>query len=126
MPEIIRQNITFARRIAAYISDSPSYTLLNPSPPSVLAAEPEAIIPMNIVLFCGSPQSAFPEDEPGASAKLVNAINGTRRIYVTGTKWRGKGAIRLAVSNWRTGAGGEDEWQVVKGVLDEVMSRSGK
>lgn len=76
---------------------------------------------MNIVLFCGSASSQFPMDEPGASARLVSAINGTRKIYVTGTKWRGVGAIRLAVSNWRTGSGGDGEWQVVKGVFEEVM-----
>jgi hypothetical protein len=45
-------------------------------------------------------------------------------MYVTGTKWRGGGAIRLAVSNWRTGVRGqvgEDQWEVVRGVLEEVM-----
>ena len=42
-------------------------------------------------------------------------------MYVTGTKWRGEGAIRLAVSNWRTGSGGDEEVQAVIDILEVVM-----
>jgi hypothetical protein len=76
---------------------------------------------MNIVLFRGSAESPFPPNDPSSSVRLTAAINETRRVYVTGTSWRGGGAVRLAVSNWRTGGGGEEEWQVVKGVFDQVM-----
>lgn len=39
---------------------------------------------------------------------------------MTGTKWRGQGAIRLAVSNWRTGISADD-FEQVKQVLAEAM-----
>jgi hypothetical protein len=57
---------------------------------------------------------------------VANAINATRRMYVTATKWRGRGAVRLAVSNWRTGLGGEEEVKRIVGILQEVMRESGK
>lgn len=112
--DIVRRNITFARQVAQYISDSPYYELLNPSPSSA-----EGIVPLNIVLFRGSKASGFPPDVEGSSGALTEKINKTRRVYVTGTKWRGEGAIRLAVSNWRTGLSGDD-FAEVKKVLDDV------
>lgn len=118
--EIIRRNVAFAQRVAAFVAADERYTLLNASP----GWEPGSstpIIPLNIVLFCGAPESKF---EPGegtsdGAPRLTAAINATRRMYVTGTKWRGTGAVRLAVSNWRTGRDDKD-WDVVERVLDEV------
>jgi hypothetical protein len=81
------------------------------------------IVPLNIVLFGGSATSPFPpSDVPGqdGAPALTAAINATRRMYVSGTKWRGVGAVRLAVSNWRTGRDGED-FDAVKRVLDKVV-----
>jgi glutamate/tyrosine decarboxylase-like PLP-dependent enzyme len=116
--DIITRNITFARQIAGYLNKSPSYELLNPSSETIIARDPEAIIPMNIVLFRGSPKSAFPSSDPDCGAKLAAAINATRKMYVTGTKWRGQSAVRLAVSNWRSG--GPGELDIIKAVLEEV------
>lgn len=82
-----------------------------------------AIIPLNVILFRGSAESPFPRTLPNSATSLTKAINDTREMYVTGTKWRGEGAIRLAVSNWRTGGGGDEEWDVVRGVLEQVMQR---
>jgi glutamate/tyrosine decarboxylase-like PLP-dependent enzyme len=134
--DIIRRNVSFARRIAHYIQDSPNLELLNPSPgfsiQSTSDTYPDSaerrvpIIPLNIVLFRGSYTSPYPPSDPTTSAKLTADINGTRKMYVTGTKWRGEGAVRLAVSNWRTGGAGEGEWEIVKGVFEEVMSRGGQ
>jgi len=114
-PDIFRRNNKFAQQVAHYITSSPSYTLLNPS-----SAMSDPIVPLNIVLFSGSEDSQFPPSDPASSVKLAEAINATRRIYVTGTKWRGSGAIRLAVSNWRTGIDGDEDLKEVVRVLDEV------
>jgi hypothetical protein len=72
---------------------------------------------MNIVLFRGSSISPFSSIDDGG-AKLSAAINATRKMYVTATKWRGQSAVRLAVSNWRSG--GEGELEIIKKVLQEV------
>lgn len=117
----------FARRIATYLDAHPSYDLLNPSPSSNHGANQphHPIIPLNIVLFRGSSSSPYSPSDPTSATRLTEAINATHSMYVTGTKWRGGGAIRLAVSNWRTGVPGqvgEDQWEVVRGVLEEVMA----
>ena len=72
---------------------------------------------MNIVLFRGSSRSLFSSADDGG-AKLSAAINASRNMYVTATKWRGQSAVRLAVSNWRSG--GEGELDIIKKVLQEV------
>lgn len=113
-PELVDRNVQFARQIAKWIDEHTAYTLLN--------KQSDPIVPLNIVLFSGAPGSAFAPDVEGSSAKLTAAINGTRKMYVSGTKWRGQGAVRIAISNWRTGRGGED-FKIVTEVLDQV-SRS--
>jgi hypothetical protein len=120
-PDIVKRNVIFAREIATYIKSSPLYDLLNPSAAATLAIDKEAIVPMNIVLFRGSAESAFPPSDPECGAKLAAAINATREMYVTGTKWRGNSAVRLAVSNWRSGGAGQLE--IIKGVLEKVMGK---
>jgi hypothetical protein len=108
--------------LAAWLLDtSPTggaryYTLLNgrSTPPTV---------PLNIVLFRARPETRF-----STGQGLVDAINASRQIYVSGTAWDGKPAVRVAVSNWRTGTRDgkrDDVLDVVKKVLVEVME-SGK
>jgi hypothetical protein len=120
--------VDFARRIAHYLDTSAHYELINRSP--VLSGDLDEknvhpIIPLNIVLFRGSHISPFPPNDPSSAANLTNAINDTRRMYVTGTKWRGEGAIRLAVSNWRTGSGifRRDHGGTAKNRREEVSLR---
>jgi hypothetical protein len=63
-----------------------------------------------------------------AGALLAAETNGSREMYVTGTKWMGRGAVRLAVSNWRTGlqegeqggGKGESDLEVVQRVLRAI------
>lgn len=89
------------------------------------------------------PVPAFRDDALGAS-RCIAAIKRTGRVYVSPTTWDGQGAIRLAVSNWRTGLerrrpGGREgegmeaqyeeaqtieeseDWRVTVEVLREVM-----
>ncbi len=114
--DIVRRNVAFARRVATYVAAHPSYQLLNMSPEWLASGDP---VPLNIVLFRGAPGSRFDPEAGDAHTRLTAAINATRRMYVTGTQWGGKGAVRLAVSNWRTG---EADWDIVQAVLDEVMA----
>ncbi|KAK8846732.1 hypothetical protein IAR55_005819 [Kwoniella newhampshirensis] len=127
--EIITRNILFARRIATLISQSTEYELLNPTPPSSFPVSEGQqdkkkieipIIPSNIVLFRPTASSPFSPDDPTSSARLVMAINRTGKMYVSGTRWRGLGAVRIAVSNWRTGVEGEGDWEIVRDVLEKI------
>lgn len=105
--DLIRRNVEFARAIARSLPAS--YELLN---------GPE--IPLNVVLFRGTEGSKFSTEDPGSGQRLCNAINQSRTIYVTPTMWQGKGAARLAVSNWRTGSD-EREVKIVLDVLEKAM-----
>ncbi|WWC59170.1 uncharacterized protein I303_101718 [Kwoniella dejecticola CBS 10117] len=118
--DIITRNIHFARSIAKYIAESPSYDLLNPSPPHIKDHLKEAIIPSNIVLFRPSADSPYPPSDPTSSIRLTKKINDSRRLYVSATSWRGQSAIRIAVSNYLT-----EEKRDSKIVLD-VLERVGK
>jgi len=51
--------------------------------------------------------------------ELVKRINGTGRIYVSGTRWNGGPAARIAVSNWRVDV--ERDARVLQQVLESVV-----
>ena len=76
------------------------------------------------MLFRGSKElkkgCSWHPEEVGAGGELQRVLNETRVIYVSPTAWEGKGAVRLAVSNWMTGSGGEEEWVKVKREFDRV------
>lgn len=103
-PDIFRRNCAFARQVASYLDSHPAYELLNKQ-------EGDHIVPLNIVLFA----EKEPQEQP-----LADRINNTRKMYVSGTAWRGQKAVRLAVSNWRTG---DADLSIVKEVLDEVVQK---
>ncbi|WVR04410.1 hypothetical protein IAU60_001412 [Kwoniella sp. DSM 27419] len=122
--DIITRNVLFARKVAAFLSTSPSYDLLNPTTSHPLpTAQTPAIIPSNIVLFRGSSDSPFPPSDPASAASLTSRINGSSRMYVSATRWRGEACVRLAVSNYLTGSaeGGPDvDFDIVREVLERV------
>ncbi len=72
-------------------------------------------VPLNIVLF-----RARSRDKYTTHTALVGAINATRRMYVSGTVWEGQGAVRVAVSNWRTGTGDGDEDEILE-IVKQVL-----
>jgi len=59
------------------------------------------------------------------NAELVKRINGSGKIYVSATSWAGKGAVRIAVSNWMTGlersGDGKGDMEIAKEVLSAVV-----
>ncbi|SGY18126.1 BQ5605_C015g07984 [Microbotryum silenes-dioicae] len=103
--ELFASNIAFAHRVASYLDSNPAFDVLTPSsrsPGSKLRFRQ-----LNIVLF----------------AYVQNAeINNTGRMYCTGTKWKGRGAIPIAVSNWSTNE--ERVWAIVREVFDKVSEEA--
>nr|ACZ81469.1 AN11g04720 [Kwoniella heveanensis] len=124
--DIVTRNILFARKVATFINESPHYELLNPSPRASVGDQKTTsedsggldIIPSNIVLFRGSSTSPYPPSSPGSSTELTKAINDTRLLYVSATKWRGEGAVRIAVSNYLTDEA--RDLDIVLGVLGRL------
>ncbi|GAA5968482.1 hypothetical protein JCM21900_001120, partial [Sporobolomyces salmonicolor] len=109
---LIRRNISFARTVDTFLRAHPAFDVLTPLPV------------MNIVLFAPGPSSparfrAEMRENPDPAGTFVAALNGSNEIFVTPTVWRGRRAVRLAVSNWMTSE--EREWAIVRRVLENVM-----
>lgn len=63
----------------------------------------------------------FRAEDEGLNTELVKRVNKDRRIYVSGTKWDGKPACRIAVSNWQVDV--ERDFEQVKEVLQGVLDK---
>jgi hypothetical protein len=50
---------------------------------------------------------------------LVGRINGQNRIYVSGTSWEGRAAVRIAVSGWEIDV--EKDTRVIREVLEKAV-----
>lgn len=50
---------------------------------------------------------------------LAKRINASRKIYVSGTKWDGRAACRIAVSTWKVDV--ERDFGRVKEVLENAL-----
>jgi hypothetical protein len=103
----VRQ-VRLAREVAAFLDASEEYELL---PRDGSGKEATHII----VIFRAK------DDE--INNELVKRINDTRKMYVSGTKWDGKPACRIAVSTWRVDV--ERDLKLIREVLEEVLGHSG-
>jgi len=106
--QMLAQQVKLARSIAEFVRDSEDYEWL---PDQGAALENTHIV----VLFRAK--------DPGINDNLVTRINQTRRMYVSGTKWKGRSACRLAVGSWRVGIA--RDFAVVKEVLTSVAKETG-
>ncbi|KAK1831594.1 pyridoxal phosphate-dependent transferase [Podospora conica] len=100
---MVARMVRLARGIAQFVRDSEEYEWL----PDEKASLESTFI---IVLFKAKNEAL--------NEVLVDRINDTGRIYVSGTRWNGEKAVRIAVSNWRVNV--EEDLVVVKEVLTSV------
>lgn len=103
MASLLSNMVTLSRRVATFLRDSEYYELL----PDDGAGLDEVFM---IVLFRAK--------DPKLNAELVEKINSTRQMYVSGTSWRGEKAVRVAVSNWMVDV--ERDFKVVTSILTHV------
>ncbi|CAM1501107.1 Fc.00g102690.m01.CDS01 [Cosmosporella sp. VM-42] len=103
MGSMISNMVKLSRRVAKYLQASEHYELL----PDETADVNEIFM---IVLFKAKDKTVNDE--------LVERINRTRQMYVSGTAWKGEKAVRMAVSNWMVDV--QRDWQVVTAILDAV------
>lgn len=102
---LVANMVQLSRRIAAFLRDSPHYELL----PDEEAALDGTFM---IVLFRAK--------DGALNDALVERINETRQMYVSGTAWRGDKAVRIAVSNWKVDV--ERDFEVVAAILNAVAT----
>lgn len=100
------RQVRLARRVSKFIGDSDGYQLL----PGDTAAEGYAGTHI-IVLFRARNEKV--------NSELVQKINATRKMYVSGTRWKGAPACRIAISTWRVDV--ERDLSLISGVLSEIL-----
>jgi glutamate/tyrosine decarboxylase-like PLP-dependent enzyme len=73
-------------------------------------------VEFNIVLF-----QATGYDSVEANERVKDAINGTGKVYVSGTTWKGKHALRIAVCNYLTPPNAHDEAEQIIRILEQAI-----
>jgi hypothetical protein len=104
---LVRQ-VQLARRVARFVFDHDGYELL-----PVTGGKEVAVARIFMIVL-------FRARDERINVELVKRINKTGKIYVSGTKWEGKPAARIAVSNWRVDVERDVKLieEVLRGVLD--------
>ncbi|KAL2260622.1 hypothetical protein VTK26DRAFT_5313 [Humicola hyalothermophila] len=108
---MLSRMVLLARAIAAYVRDSPHYELL----PGGGSGDDDA---SSLSLESTYMVVLFRARDEALNDVLVDRINGSGRVFVSGTRWGEKKAVRMAVSNWRVEV--EKDAEVVREVLTAV------
>jgi len=103
--ETFARQVRLARAISAFIDANEHYELL----PAGTGKDSEGA---HIIVI-------FRAKDEKINAELVKRINGTRKMYVSGTKWGGLPACRIAISTWRVDV--ERDVKLVTRLLEEVL-----
>ncbi|EFY93847.1 tyrosine decarboxylase, putative [Metarhizium acridum CQMa 102] len=101
--KLLSNMIALCRKLAAYLRESPHYELL-----------PDESAPLDGIFMT----LLFRARSKDVNDALVDRINRTREMYVSGTKWKGEAAVRVAVSNWKVHV--DRDFAVVTQILDAV------
>jgi glutamate/tyrosine decarboxylase-like PLP-dependent enzyme len=107
--EMFARQVRLARAVSAFLKSSNDYKLLPSS------SKEDQVEDTHIVMILGA-------TDERKNAELVKNINATRKMYVSGTKWEGKPACRIAVSTWKVEV--ERDLKLVTDVLKEVAGGS--
>ncbi|KAL6415180.1 L-2,4-diaminobutyrate decarboxylase [Ilyonectria robusta] len=103
MAGLLANMVELSRQVAAFLRCSEHYELL----PDESADLDEIFM---IVLFRAK--------DAALNEVLVEKINQTRQMYVSGTKWEGQKAVRMAVSTWKVDVA--RDYKVVTSILADV------
>lgn len=109
--DMLNKQIRLARAVALFFHEHSEFELLPQSMINGSSAKVRQEIYI-IVLFRAKDQAL--------NESLVKRINSTSRMYVSGTKWDGRPASRIAVSNWQ--ADPDRDVNVVQSVIEDVLS----
>lgn len=102
--EIVKRCCAFAKEIGRAIEGSEKFRLLH-------------LVEFNIVLFQAKGYEGIERNE-----KAIDAINGTGKVYISGTNWKGLGALRIAVCNHLTPVDSEKEALHVLSIMEDAIS----
>jgi glutamate/tyrosine decarboxylase-like PLP-dependent enzyme len=100
MAKMFARMVQLARKIAEFVRESAAYEWL---------PDPGAQIEDTLMIV------PFRAKDPELNKVLVDRINESGKIFVSGTTWKGEKAVRIAVSNWQADV--ERDLPVIKEVL---------
>ena len=107
--DMLERQIVLSRGIAGFMIDSEDFELL----PESTKDREEVLGGIYIIVL-------FRAKDEGLNKELTQRIKDKRKVYVSGTAWKGNPACRFAVSNWRTEV--ERDLPVIRQVLEEVVA----
>ena len=110
--DMLKRQIRFARAVAAYLFDHAHFELL---PKDVFSDR--ASIDKNVYIIV-----LFKAKNEALNNTLVERINASSKMFVSGTVWDNCPASRIAVSNWQVDP--HRDLNVVRTVLEKVSSES--
>ena len=108
--DMLKRQIIFARGVAAYIFDHPAFELL---PRDVFTSKGRINQDVFIIVL-------FKATDRALNEALVQKINASNKMIVSGTVWDGGPASRIAVSNWQVDP--SRDLEVVKSVLEGLLT----
>jgi glutamate/tyrosine decarboxylase-like PLP-dependent enzyme len=104
--DLLERQIRLARMIAGWLFDHPAYTVL-----PVSQTKAELLAKTFVVVL-------FRANDEQLNCDLTKKINGTSKVFVSGTSWEGQSACRIAISNWRVEE--QRDFAVVTEVLEHI------
>jgi glutamate/tyrosine decarboxylase-like PLP-dependent enzyme len=110
--DMLTRQIGLARRVVRWMWDQPGLEVL----PRMATLKEVVAKTFIVVLFRAKDESL--------NVDLVKRINADGRIYVTGTKWDGRSAARIAVSNWQADV--ERDGRIIERVIGDVLAQGVK
>ena len=105
--DMLKRQVGLARRVTKWLKGREEYEVL-PRGEDVAETIKQTFM---IVLFRAK------DDE--INNVLAKRINATGKMYVTGTKWEGEIAVRIAISNWQVDI--ERDCRLIEEVLGDVV-----
>jgi glutamate/tyrosine decarboxylase-like PLP-dependent enzyme len=113
--EMLARQVRLARAVSEFLDSNEGYELLAQGPDSsqhTSKGGPPFEDTHIIVLFRAK--------DDKVNGELTKRINSSRKMFVTGTKWNGKPACRIAVSTWKVDV--ERDLSLIRGVLEEALT----
>lgn len=101
--DIVVRCCRFAETLSEELARSDKFRVLHP-------------VEFNIVLFQAVGNETVEQNE-----RVRDRINGTGKMYLSGTTWKGEGALRIAVCNYLTPSDARAEAAVIISILTSVL-----
>lgn len=107
--DMLQRQIRLARAVAAHLYEHDAFELL---PRDVFTTRDKIDQDVFIIVL-------FKAKDDGLNEQLVQRINASSKMYVSGTLWDGSSASRIAVANWLVEP--HRDLEIVKSVVQEVV-----